>query len=59
MDMMRYLSIWKRYNFLWRGEKAASLEKWLARKPSVVDYDDRLNYYARTIDEVGRLTLSA
>ena len=54
MEMARYLLVWKKYHLLWRPEKAASLERWLARKPTVVAYDDKLVYYSKTIDEVSR-----
>ena len=52
-EMSRYLTVWRRYHFLWRGEKAACLERWVAKEPTIVAYDEKLVYYTRTIDEVG------
>lgn len=37
--------------------QAAKAEKWLLRGPSVVAFDDRLQYYHKTIDDVATMPL--
>ncbi|KAG7265791.1 LOW QUALITY PROTEIN: hypothetical protein CRUP_036669 [Coryphaenoides rupestris] len=43
----RYLSSWKRYCPLWKLDKAVAIEKFAAKKPTCVLYDDKLQLYAK------------
>ncbi|KAM6964967.1 dynein axonemal heavy chain 10 [Aplochiton taeniatus] len=48
----RYLNRWKRYRPLWKLDKAIVMEKFAAKKPSYVMYDEKLQFYARVNQEV-------
>lgn len=48
----RYLSSWKRYSPLWKHDKAVSMEKFAAKKPPCILYDDRLQFYMNVYQEV-------
>ncbi|KAM4616801.1 dynein axonemal heavy chain 10 [Polymixia lowei] len=48
----RYLNRWKHYRPLWKLDKAIVLEKFAAKKPSCVMYEDKLQFYARVNKEV-------
>lgn len=48
----RYLNHWKRYRPLWERNKTIVNEKFAARKPSCVMYDDKLQFLARIHQEV-------
>lgn len=48
----RYLNHWKHYRTLWKLDKAIVNEKFAAKKPSCVMYDDKLQFYARVKLEV-------
>lgn len=43
----RYLSSWKRYCPLWKLDKAVAIEKFAAKKPTCVLYDDKLQLYTK------------
>ncbi|XP_029909103.1 dynein heavy chain 10, axonemal [Myripristis murdjan] len=47
-----YLNCWKHYGPLWKMDKATVNEKFAAKKPSCVMYDDRLQYYTHINQEV-------
>jgi len=57
-SLTRYLTRWKKYRKVWNVDKQAAVEKWFSKGPSVVSFDDRLQYYYKTIDEVGNLPLT-
>uniref|UniRef100_A0A674DLM6 Dynein axonemal heavy chain 10 n=1 Tax=Salmo trutta TaxID=8032 RepID=A0A674DLM6_SALTR len=48
----RYLNRWKRYRPLWKLDKAIVMEKFAAKRPSYVMYDEKLQFYARVSVEV-------
>ncbi|XP_048858906.1 dynein axonemal heavy chain 10 [Brienomyrus brachyistius] len=48
----RYLGRWKRYRPLWKLDKAIVMEKFAAKKPTCVAYDEKLQFYARVSQEV-------
>lgn len=48
----RHLNHWKRYRLLWEKNRAVVSEKFAARKPSCVMYDDKLQFYAGIRQEV-------
>ncbi|XP_065190514.1 dynein axonemal heavy chain 10-like [Sycon ciliatum] len=41
----RQLSYWRRFRPLWKSEKGANMERFTAKKPSCVAYDDKLLFY--------------
>uniref|UniRef100_A0A3B5A058 Dynein heavy chain tail domain-containing protein n=1 Tax=Stegastes partitus TaxID=144197 RepID=A0A3B5A058_9TELE len=52
LSVDRYLSHWKRYRPLWERNKTIVNEKFAAKKPSCVMYDNRLQFLARINQEV-------
>lgn len=50
--MGRYLGRWKRYRPLWKLDKTIVMEKFAAKKPTCVAYDEKLQFYARVSQEV-------
>ncbi|XP_071339029.1 dynein axonemal heavy chain 10 [Trachinotus anak] len=52
LSVDRYLNHWKRYRPLWEKNKTIVNEKFAARKPSCVMYDDKLQFLARINQEV-------
>ncbi|XP_067084612.1 dynein axonemal heavy chain 10 [Osmerus mordax] len=54
----RYLNRWKRYRPLWKLDKAIVMEKFAAKRPSYVTYDDKLQFYARVSQEVSQQPLA-
>ena len=51
-NMTRYLNRWKKYKSIWKVDKQAIADKWFQKGPTVVAFDDKLQYYYKTIDEV-------
>ncbi|XP_056602848.1 dynein axonemal heavy chain 10 isoform X1 [Triplophysa dalaica] len=49
-----YLKYWMNYRSLWNPDKAIILEKFAARKPSCVMYDDKFQFYTKVSQEVAR-----
>ncbi|XP_076804944.1 dynein axonemal heavy chain 10-like [Clavelina lepadiformis] len=43
---------WKRYRALWKLEKTIVMEKFAAKNPSCVAYDDKLLFYSRIAEDV-------
>uniref|UniRef100_A0A665V7Z7 Dynein heavy chain tail domain-containing protein n=1 Tax=Echeneis naucrates TaxID=173247 RepID=A0A665V7Z7_ECHNA len=54
----RFLNHWKRYRPLWEKNKTIVNEKFAARKPSCVMYDDKLQFFARIKQELMQEHLS-
>ncbi|KAF4011790.1 hypothetical protein G4228_003492 [Cervus hanglu yarkandensis] len=52
VNLMKYLQKWKRYRPLWKLDKAIVMEKFAAKKPPCVLYDEKLQFYARIASEV-------
>lgn len=52
LSVDRYLNHWKRYRPLWEKNKTIVNEKFAARKPSCVMYDDKLQFLAHIKKEV-------
>uniref|UniRef100_A0A3P8UAE7 Dynein axonemal heavy chain 10 n=1 Tax=Amphiprion percula TaxID=161767 RepID=A0A3P8UAE7_AMPPE len=52
LSVDRYLVHWKRYRPLWERNKVIVNEKFAAKKPSCVMYDDKLQFLARINQEV-------
>ncbi|XP_030074215.1 dynein axonemal heavy chain 10 [Microcaecilia unicolor] len=51
-SLAKYLNRWKRYRPLWKLDKAIVMEKFAAKKPSCVTYDDKLQFYTKITHEV-------
>ncbi|KAM9056172.1 dynein axonemal heavy chain 10 isoform 4-T4 [Megaptera novaeangliae] len=52
INLMKYLQKWKRYRPLWKLDKAIVMEKFAAKKPPCVAYDEKLQFYSRIASEV-------
>ncbi|PVD32839.1 hypothetical protein C0Q70_08286 [Pomacea canaliculata] len=53
--LTRYLNRWKKYRNIWKSEKQALVEKWVQRDPSVVWFDNKLQYYRKIVEDVQSL----
>lgn len=57
VNLMKYLQKWKRYRPLWKLDKAIVMEKFAAKKPPCVAYDEKLQFYSKIASEVTRYPL--
>uniref|UniRef100_H3BAL0 Dynein axonemal heavy chain 10 n=1 Tax=Latimeria chalumnae TaxID=7897 RepID=H3BAL0_LATCH len=57
LSLTKYLNQWKRYRTLWKLDKAIVMEKFAAKKPSCVSYDDKLQFYSKIAQEVAQQSL--
>ena len=57
-SMTQYLSRWKKYRKVWKVDKSAVLDKWFAKNPTVVMFDDQLHYYTLMIEEIQTMPLT-
>uniref|UniRef100_UPI00398F6830 dynein axonemal heavy chain 10 isoform X2 n=1 Tax=Pristiophorus japonicus TaxID=55135 RepID=UPI00398F6830 len=48
----KYLNRWKKYRSLWKMDKSIVVEKFAAKNPSCVSYDEKLQFYTRISEEV-------
>ncbi|GCC39259.1 hypothetical protein chiPu_0022938, partial [Chiloscyllium punctatum] len=51
-SLSKYLNRWKKYRSLWKMDKSIVVEKFAARNPSCVSYDEKLQFYTRISEEV-------
>ncbi|XP_057295129.1 dynein axonemal heavy chain 10-like [Hydractinia symbiolongicarpus] len=49
----KYLNKWKRYRRLWSLDKTLLIEKFAAKKPTCVQYDEKLQFYSNLVIELG------
>ncbi|KAL0610476.1 Dynein heavy chain 10, axonemal [Plecturocebus cupreus] len=54
INLMKYLQKWKRYRPLWKLDKAIVMEKFAAKRPPCVAYDEKLQFYSKITYEVMR-----
>ncbi|XP_004753142.1 dynein axonemal heavy chain 10 isoform X1 [Mustela putorius furo] len=54
MSLMKYLQKWKRYRPLWKLDKAIVMEKFAAKRPPCVAYDEKLQFYSKIAQDVLR-----
>uniref|UniRef100_A0A2K5DJP1 Dynein axonemal heavy chain 10 n=1 Tax=Aotus nancymaae TaxID=37293 RepID=A0A2K5DJP1_AOTNA len=54
INLMKYLQKWKRYRPLWKLDKAIVMEKFAAKRPPCVAYDEKLQFYSKITYEVTR-----
>lgn len=52
VNLMKYLQKWKKYRPLWKLDKAIVMEKFAAKKPPCVAYDEKLQFYSKVASEV-------
>uniref|UniRef100_H0WZ39 Dynein heavy chain tail domain-containing protein n=1 Tax=Otolemur garnettii TaxID=30611 RepID=H0WZ39_OTOGA len=57
VSLMKYLQKWKRYRPLWKLDKSIVMEKFAAKKPPCVAYDEKLQFYSKIAYEVMRYSL--
>ncbi|XP_072908128.1 dynein axonemal heavy chain 10 [Hemitrygon akajei] len=53
----KFLNSWKKYRTLWKMDKSIVVEKFAARNPSCVRYDEKLQFYTRINEEVAQQPL--
>lgn len=53
-SLMKYLQKWKRYRPLWKLDKAIVMERFAAKKPPCVAFDEKLQFYDKISGEVMR-----
>ncbi|KAG2470484.1 DYH10 protein, partial [Polypterus senegalus] len=58
MSITRYLNRWKRYRPLWKVDKAITMEKFAAKKPPCVSYDEKFQFYTKITEEVAQQPLT-
>lgn len=51
-SLSKYLNHWKRYRFLWELDKDIAIEKFAAKKPACVTFDEKLQFYMKIAQEV-------
>lgn len=54
VNIMKYLQRWKRYRPLWKLDKSIVMEKFAAKKPACVAYDEKLQFYSKIATDVMR-----
>uniref|UniRef100_A0A8C6RAH3 Dynein, axonemal, heavy chain 10 n=1 Tax=Nannospalax galili TaxID=1026970 RepID=A0A8C6RAH3_NANGA len=54
VNLMKYLQKWKRYRPLWKLDKSFVMEKFAAKKPPCVAYDEKLQFYSKIAADVMR-----
>uniref|UniRef100_A0A8C9QE97 Dynein axonemal heavy chain 10 n=1 Tax=Spermophilus dauricus TaxID=99837 RepID=A0A8C9QE97_SPEDA len=54
VNLMKYLQRWKRYRPLWKLDKAIVMEKFAAKRPPCVAYDEKLQFYSKIAGDVMR-----
>ncbi|XP_052412947.1 dynein axonemal heavy chain 10 [Carassius gibelio] len=52
-----YLKTWMSYRSLWKLDKAIVMEKFAAKRPSCVMYDEKFQFYVRVSNEVAKQPL--
>ncbi|XP_059533127.1 dynein axonemal heavy chain 10 [Myotis daubentonii] len=57
VNLTKYLQRWKKYRPLWKLDKAIVMEKFAAKKPPCVSYDEKLQFYTKISQEVVRQPL--
>lgn len=51
-EVQKYLLRWKKYRVLWSYDKVGLCEKFAARNPTLLQYDEKFNYYSQQISEI-------
>ncbi|XP_034494845.1 dynein heavy chain 10, axonemal isoform X4 [Ailuropoda melanoleuca] len=58
ISLMKYLQKWKRYRPLWKLDKAIVLEKFAAKRPPCVAYEEKVQFYSKMAQDVLRRPLT-
>jgi len=56
MECWRYLQKWKKYSNLWSFDKKLACEKFAARKPMLIQYDEKFTFYESVLEELKDMT---
>lgn len=57
-SLTKYLDTWRKYRPLWKVDKVITLEKFCAKKPNVVSFDDKLIFYTKLAKDVDSQSIS-
>ncbi|XP_066582837.1 dynein axonemal heavy chain 10 [Prorops nasuta] len=52
MDCSKYIVRWKRRSSVWSFEKRLVCERFAAKKPTLLQYDEKLSYYTLMLEEL-------
>lgn len=50
----KHLESWRRYQHLWKQDKATSLDKFAAKNPTCVEFEEKLSKYSRVREGCSR-----
>lgn len=56
VDLYRYVQKWKKYGNLWRYDKSQTCEKFAAKRPTLLQYDEKFTFYGAIVEEVDEMT---
>ena len=51
-SMNKAIGFWKRYSHLWKQDKQSTLDKFVAKQPDCMSFDDKLSRYMRIAQEI-------
>ncbi|KAI8916282.1 dynein heavy chain and region D6 of dynein motor-domain-containing protein [Gorgonomyces haynaldii] len=51
-DLQKWVDSWRKYKPLWKVDKVTTLEKFAQKKPSPINYDEKLSFYTKMAREV-------
>jgi dynein heavy chain len=51
-EVHRWIDVWRKYRPLWKVDKVVTLEKFVQKKPSIVNYDEKLQLYSKLANDV-------
>nr|XP_046467282.1 dynein axonemal heavy chain 10 [Neodiprion pinetum] len=56
VELYRYVQKWRKYGNLWRYDKSQTCEKFAAKNPTLLQYDEKFTFYGAIVDEVDVMT---
>ena len=48
----RYMEGWKRHQFLWKQDKVSILDKFVAKVPTVEEFEEKLSKYTKMSEDI-------
>ena len=51
-EINKWIDVWRKYRPLWKVDKVVTLEKFAQKKPTPVQYDEKLTFYAKLARDV-------
>lgn len=51
-NLSKWLDYWRKYRPLWKVDKVVTLEKFVQKKPSIVNYDEKLTFYSKLSKDI-------